>query len=92
MEQEQTGQSKLFSSNWSLTGGSGFRGLGNVFGSPRNPRPDVSAQAASWEGRQMLMAKDTQEQPSQPVPAQPPRSPAVGGQGWSKDEAGMEQG
>lgn len=40
----------------------------------------------------MLMAKDTQEQPSQPVPAQPPRSPAVCGQGWSREEAGTEQG
>lgn len=89
LEQEQTGQSKLFSSNRSLTGGSGFRGLGNVFGSPRNLRPDVSAQAASWEGMQMLMAMDTQEQPSHPGPAQPPRSAAACGQGWGRDGAGM---
>lgn len=66
LEQEQTGQSKLFSSNRSLTGGSGFRGLGNVFTSPRNPRPDASVQATRWEARQMLMAVYTQELPSQP--------------------------
>lgn len=69
MEQEQTGQSKLFSSNWSLTGGSGFKGLGNVFASPRNPRPGVSARAASREGRQLLVAGDTPEQPPQLGPA-----------------------
>ena len=40
----------------------------------------------------MLMAMDTQEQPSQPVPTQPPCSPVVCGQGWGRDGAGMEQG
>lgn len=55
MEQEQTGRSKLSPSNWSLTGGSGFKALGNVFASPRNPRPAVGRE-------QMLGAVDTAEQ------------------------------
>ena len=37
------------------------------------------------------MALDTQEQPSQPGSAQPPRSPAVCGQGWGRGWAGMER-
>lgn len=53
MEQEQTGRSKLSPSNWSLTGGSGFKALGNVFASPRNPRPAV--------GREQMLGAVTQQ-------------------------------
>lgn len=63
MEQEQTGRSKLFPSKWSLTGGSGFKALGNVFASPRNPRPAVGRE-------QMLGAVDTAEQTLQRGAAQ----------------------